>query len=207
MSQPAVGNRQLATRGGSHSRLPTACFLPPRASSSGFTFLEILIASGMFVLLLGAVLSVFTLFTRQQRIGLTAGALVGEAETFLEVLEREVRTAFGTTFSNPSGASSVRMRNQNGQEVTYRLDASGLRIIRDVGGSAEFVTGDQVDVRELTFSVTTPTVDVGTPPQVPILTGQQGRVTVGTRLCPRGVDDARCLVLQTTLTARQYAPP
>lgn len=178
----------------------------PLPKQRGFTFIEILIASGMLVLLLSAVISVFTLFTRQQRTALTAVALVGEVETFLEVFEREVRTSSGTTFENPSGASSVRMRNQKGQQVTYRLDATGRRIVREVEGQSDFVTADTVHVRDLVFSVTKPTVDVGTPPQVPLLTGEQGRVTVGTRLCPLGVDDARCLIVQTTLTSRQYGP-
>lgn len=176
-------------------------------SEKGFTFLEILIATSAFLLLMGAVVGVFAAFTGQQRSGNETTTLVSEIHNVLETLEREARTGFGNTFATPDGLPSFRFRNQNGQEVTYRHDAAQKRIVRGVaGGVSQALTSRAVQVTALEFRVTAPAVDRGTPPQGPILTGAQGRVTVNARLCPVGDESARCLTVQTTLTSRQYVP-
>lgn len=167
---------------------------------AGFTLIEAVVAVSMFLILLGAIMSVFTTFTRQQRYGITQATLLGEAQNALETLEREVRTGFSNTFSG--GASTLRLTNQNGTPITYARSSDG-RITRQ----GVPVTSLAVDVRSLEFVVRAPGVDPGTPPQVPILTGEQGRVTVRMQVCPRGIPGtSRCLPLQTTLTSRQYAP-
>lgn len=169
----------------------------PPHTSSGFTLIEALVAVSMFLILLGAVMGIFTTFTRQQRSGIAQATLLGEAQSAVEVLEREVRTGFSNTFTG--SGSTFRMRNQNNDCATYALSSD--RITRqDIP-----ITSSAVEVRSLEFTVVRPSVDPGTPPQVPILTGEQGRVTVRMRVCPKGINDNRCLQLQTTLTSRQYA--
>lgn len=175
--------------------------------AEGFTFIEVLVATSAFLLLFGAVSGVFTAFTRQQRAGLGTATLLSEFQNVFETLEREARTGYGNTFATPSGATAFRFKNQNVQEVTYRHDAAGKRIVREVsGGTSQVLTSRAVEVLSLAFLVTAPVVDTGVAPQIPILTGAQGRVTVSTRLCPAGGESPRCLTVQTTLTSRQYVP-
>jgi len=172
---------------------------------NGFTFLETLIAVTIFLILIGAVAGIFTTFTRQQRRGFTQTTLLGGVQNAVEVLEREVRTGFSNTFSG--SGSNFSFKNQNGILISYQL--SGTRITRraippDVTLP---ITSSAVDIRSLEFTVRTPGMDPGIAPQVPMLTGEQGRVTVRMRVCPKSIDDDRqCLQLQTTLTSRQYAP-
>lgn len=175
------------------------------AASDGFTFVEAIISVTIFLLLVSALGGIFTTFTRQQRTGITQATLLGEAQTAVEILEREVRTGFSNTFSG--SGSTFSLRNQNGVLVTYAL--SGSRVTRRVvpPDTTLPITSSAVEVRSLEFIVRTPGVDPGVAPQVPILTGEQGRVTVRMHLCPQGITSAsRCLQLQTTLTSRQYAP-
>jgi len=173
---------------------------------AGFTLIEILVATGAFLLVFGGVMGIFTVFSRQQRAGLATTTLVSEIQNVFETLEREARTGFGDTFSAPQGTAAFRLKNQNGQEVTYRHDAAGGRLVREVAGrSAQALTSPAVDIPALAFLVTAPTVETGVPPQGPLLRGAQGRVTVSARLCPTG-GRAQCLVVQTTLTSRQYVP-
>lgn len=164
---------------------------------SGLTLIEIVIAVGIFTLLVGTVAGVFATFARGQRSGLEQATLLGDAQTFLELLEREVRTGYGNTFSG--SGSTFAFKNQEGLPVTYGLDSTGTRIQRN--GVA--VTSAAFEVRSLDFSVTASGVDPGPPS---LLTGQQGRVTVRVHVCPRGITDDRCLITQATLTSRQYAP-
>lgn len=176
----------------------------------GLTLVEIVVAMGIFVLLIGGGTSLFVLLLRSQRSDLGQTTLLGSTQTFLELLEREVRTGFGNTFrcssSDPINSaltcdgSSFTFTNQENEEVTYTR--SGTAIARN----GDPVSGTGVEVRELTFHALQSGVDQGAAGQVPILTVRQGRVTVRLRACPAGADDERCLAVQTTLTARQYGP-
>ncbi|TSC64568.1 MAG: hypothetical protein G01um1014106_65 [Parcubacteria group bacterium Gr01-1014_106] len=186
-------------------RVPVLCALPPVPASSGFTFIEAIVSVAIFLVLIGTVAGIFSTFSRQQKQGITQATLLGEAQAAIEILEREVRTGFSNTFSGAGAAFSF--RNQNNVLVTYEL-ADGRLMRRAVPpDQATPVTPATVEIRSLEFVTRTPTIDLGAAPQVPILTGEQGRVTVRMRMCPTGIDtDQRCLQVQTTLTSRQYAP-
>lgn len=169
----------------------------PMNGQRGLTLVETVVVLGIFMVLLGAVTSVFMAVTRGQQSAFAQATLLSDTQTFLELLEREVRTGFGNTFSG--SGSTFAFKNQEGLDVTYGLDSQGTRIQRN----GIDITGAALEIRSLDFSVVTPGTDPGPPA---ILTGEQGRVTVRMRACPRGIDDERCLVVQTTLTARQYGP-
>ena len=195
--QQATGDReQCGVEPRMERSVPAPCSLIPDPSSSGFTLIEAGVAVSMFVILLGAIMGIFTTFTRQQRSGIAQATLLGEAQSAVELLEREVRTGFSDTFRS-SGPANFSFVNQEGNPITYQRD--GTRITRQ----GVPITSSVVEVRSLEFVVLAASVDPGVPR---ILTTQQGRVTVRMRICPKGIDDNRCLPLQTTLTSRQYAP-
>lgn len=211
-----IGNWSFRPRGVGHWSLNIGHSRP----QAGYTLIEILTAAGIFVVLLGVVSGIFITFLRGQRSTLAQSALIGDVQTFLELLEREVRTGYGNTFrcaaSDPtsSGLTCVSdtfvFTNQESNEVTYRRNATDRSIEREAGGVGVRLTTPAVEITTLEFTVTQTNVDPGdqtvVPPERPILTGQQGRVTVRIRVCPPGIDDGRCFVTQTTLTSRQYGP-
>ncbi len=194
--------------------IPVIRIRPP---SRGYTFVELVVAVGIFTLLLTGVASIFGTVVRSQRSSLSQTTMVGEVERFFEILEREVRTGYGTSFrcssgppiasSPPCSGPTFYLTNQNTQEMVYSVTAAGdlQRGPREPNqGPPVNVTSPEVQVRDLRFSVTQSSWTGGSSPgEDPILAGNQGRVTVNIRVCPRNVDDERCLVAQTTLTSRQ----
>lgn len=179
----------------------------------GYTFIEALVTTSVFVLLLGTVVGLLTTFGRQHRLGTAKATLVGETQNVLDQLEREVRTGSGSTFWCDSGlpgpaansctGDALFLVNQNGVNIRYVYDMNAKRLWRELVP----VTTPAVEVRQGSFTVTKAGVDPGTPPQAPMLTGQQGRVTVRLQLCPpKEPDERHCLFVQTTLTSRQHAP-
>lgn len=182
--------------------------------SRGFTLIEVVVAVGVFTLLIGTVMGVFVSLARGQRSGFAQTTILGDAETFLELLEREVRTGYGSTFGG--GGSTFTFTNQEGDAVTYS------RVNTAIQRNAVSITSPAVAVSELDFfpvqAARNDNVLIGDPTD-DFLGGfadndqgnRQGRVRVRIRACPRevaGTDtDARCIFVQTTLTSRQYAPP
>lgn len=207
-------------------RSPSFAGQGPHSSSWGFTLIELVVAVGVFSLLIGTVAGVFVSLTRGQRAGLAQTTILGDAETFLELLEREVRTGYGNTFTTPT-ADEFQFQNQDQEQITYCLGnldlgctAGSTQIIRigPTGTDRDQLTSRSVDIRFLEYAAVPATPnDNGTAGDATddFLGGftdgdprnRQGRVTVRIRACPRGVtDDARCIFVQTTLTSRQYAP-
>jgi type II secretory pathway pseudopilin PulG len=194
-------------------------------SGAGFTLIELVVATGVFALLIGTVAGVFVSLTRHQRSGLAQTTILGDAETFLELLEREVRTGYGNTFTVPT-IDSFQFKNQDQEQITYCLGnldlgctAGSTQIIRIGPTGTERLTSPAVDVRLLEYTAVLATRnDNGTADDLTDdflggftpesdLQNLQGRVTVRIRACPRGVtNDAQCIFVQTTLTSRQYGP-
>lgn len=193
--------------------------LSTRDSQRGFTFVEIVVAVTIFVILLGTLAGIFTRFTFNQRARLRLNAVLGDMQTFLETLEREVRTGFGNTFTAPS-ASRFEFTNQNGVFVVYERVVDAQTGFGRIERNQQRITAPSVDIRELAFGpVETPDVDTGDPanPNDDLLVGRQGRVTVRLQVCRSLTPEElqlpqteqlrrRCLRLQTTLTSRQMRP-
>lgn len=190
----------------------------------GFTLVELLVVTSLFVVLTGSLGGIYSAFVRQHR-GQRAGiALQQDLQNFFEVLDREVRTGFGTTFGVRAGGTRFILKNQSTVCVKYGLGlgANAGRLIRATSSAAgcipasvllasgEPLTSRSTELRLLSFGFEqAPAVDDnGTPdPADDLLTGQQGRVTVSLRACPRGRPDAECLDVQTTMTSRQHGAP
>lgn len=186
------------------------------AAPDGFTLVESLIAVSIFVILLGGLGGVYTTFSRTHRELRAQQRLQQDLQSFFEVLDREVRTGFGTTFAG--GGTTFSLQNQNLQCVTYTLDQGRLYRAADTGagctvpGTPQPLTSRSTEILRLAFSaIKTPGVDNnGTLADTgdDLLKGQQGRVTVSLKACPKSrSSDTECIVIQTTITSRQYGPP
>lgn len=184
--------------------------------ASGFTLIELLIASALFVVLIGTLGGTYITFIRQHRSELQRQALQQDLNTFFEVLDREVRTAYGSTFRVTSSGRELSLRNQNLECVKYGLGsgAQSTRLLRVASsrtgcdptalnlGNGSPVTSPNTELRRLFFTGLRTTTVSG-----PLLTGSQGRLSVSVRGCPKNRPDAECVDVQTTMTSRQYAPP
>lgn len=185
----------------------------------GYTLVEVIVAVGLFALLVTGLANIFGTVVRGQKSSLGQTTLIGDVQRFFEVLEREVRTAYGSEFRCASGdpiisdvrceGSTLVLTNQHSEAIEYALTGTGA-IQRDGGsGGSMVLTSPAVEVTNLTFSVIQSglgSAATGTEPA--LLGGRQGQVTVRLRVCPRGVNDKRCFAAQTTLTSRQqgFAP-
>lgn len=174
----------------------------------GFTLVELVIAAAIFTVLLGTLGGVFSAFVNAQRLRLRQNTVLGEMQTFLETLEREIRTAYGDTFS--STRTSLSFTNQNLVDVTYALNPNRPAITRTQidPPTEDDVTSPAVEVRRLEFGpVITSGVEASPPAgSIPLLVGRQGRATVRLRVCPPGAPDVHCVDAQATLTSRQDLP-
>lgn len=202
-------------------RFPHLISVPP---SAGFTLMEMVIVSGLFIALLGILGGIFTQFTQNYRRQMRRLEIQQDVMNFVETMDREVRTGFGATFADSASGTVFFLKNQNTDCVKYGpgSGANAGRLVRAWGGpgcmeaTVDLATGDpltsrRTDVRDLTFSyVKVPTVDYGAAgAEDDLLTGEQGRVTLHMRVCPKDAPDTECLKIQTTMTSRQMAvlPP
>lgn len=96
----------------------------------GFTLVEVIVAAGIFFILLMVITGVYTRFTFIQRREIGEQLLQEEVRFSLELVEREIRNGWGSTFNvvgpAPRPESQLLFRNQNGQCVSYRLQDSAL---------------------------------------------------------------------------------
>lgn len=189
----------------------------------GFTLIEMVVVCALFIAILGILGGIFTQFTQNHRRQMRRLEVQQEVMNFLETMDREVRTGFGTTFADAVSGTVLYLKNQNTDCVKYGLGsgANAGRILRAQGGagcteasvelaSGERVTSRRTDVRRLSFAyVKKPAVDDnGTPVTTDdLLTGEQGRVTVSMRVCPKDAPNTECLDIETTITSRQMTAP
>ncbi len=178
---------------------------------TGFTLIELITATGLFIIILLIVSSLFGRYMYTQRRDIAEQKLLEEVRLALELFNRETRTAYGSTYAlADSSGQSLTYRNQNRVCVHYRLLNSRLeRAESDLAGtdcptsnfaSAAYspLTSSDIAITDLRFDVTS---------SVPNGTGldRQGFVTL--ILSARVGDFAgTTLTTQSTVTSRQLAP-
>lgn len=158
---PARGGTAAAARGG--------------LLLTGFTVIELIVALGIFsvVILLGV--GGFVRALRAQRQVSAFSSTNSNMSLVLEQMAREIRTganfcANGTICGSPSVLSFI---NAKGDTVTYCFD--GEAVERFIGngscGSGQKLTAANVSVQYLTFIISGNQNNDGRPPLVTILTG------------------------------------
>lgn len=96
---------------------------------AGFTLIEIVVALGIFATIIIISLGIFTNFVVNQRAAIEEEELHEDIRLVLELMNREIRTGFGTTFGNiGSDQSTLAFRNEDRNCVLYSL--IGTRITR-----------------------------------------------------------------------------
>ena len=134
--------------------------------NGGFTIVELMVAVGLFVVVVGIASATFVqaLRTQRQVVGLMAAN--DNASLTLEQMAREIRT--GTQFALPgaSGNEGIELKFQNADDVTvhYRLNNSVIE--READGRTFPITGNNVQVSTLAFHLVHNEIDW--PPRITI---------------------------------------
>jgi len=176
--------------------------------NKGFTLVELVTASGIFVILIIIVTALFSRYMYTQRRDIAEQKLLEELRLSLELFNRETRTAYGSTYFLPDGSGqSLLYRNQNKLCVHYRLrDGRLQRAESEVTGTdcreTDFnpsgyanLTGSDITISALRFDITPSTVG-------PDGLDRQGFVTV---IISAGNEDfaGTAITAQSTVTSRQ----
>lgn len=156
----------------------------------GFTIAELIVAMGVFLILLSIATGSFIQILRTQRATVSLLAANANASLAMEQISREIRT--GGVFSLSNG--ELHFTNSKNEPVIYKVNSATEKIERSNDGiTFNEMTADNVKVKSLTF-----VLFAGAP-------GNQypTRITVNMRVGASGVSFSDAVVnLQTTISAR-----
>jgi len=176
-------------------------------NKTGFTLIEVLVSTALFVIIITAAMDIFKLVIESQRSAIATQNVEESLKYFLEVTGKEIRMAKRNNDLCPGLAATdiyktdfnydLSFRNYHDQCVSYALvfdNASGVTrfaITRD--GTTDFITPAKINVDELHFVVR---------PQA--LTAQP-TVTMELVAHALGKDiNKSTMKIQTTLSSRYY---
>ena len=123
----------------------------------GFTLAELIVAVGIFLVVIITVSGIFVRSLQSQQITAALISINDNISLALEQMSREIRT--GTSFcpvSSPCGPSEIVFTNVFSQVIHYRLGFSGQSgmLIREIEGSGgEPITSSDVKIESLRFVI------------------------------------------------------
>lgn len=139
---------------------------------NGLTMIELIVAIGIFSLVVGMVSGILVLSLQNQR-KIIATRNVGDNVRFaMESISREIRT--GQNFSG--GGNSLSFTNAKGGAVIYRLDSGVIEKSSDGGTTYSAVTGVDVTIDYLNFYLMGQVAGDGLQPRVTITMSATSRV-------------------------------
>ncbi len=183
----------------------------PSTRCGGFTLIEIVVAAGIFVVVMVLTMGIYGNFSATQRRDISEQKLLEELRLAFEVFNREARTSYGSTYALTDGTgTSLIFRNQNGVCVLYRLgNENQLERGEGIGTSeckendivsASFtpVTGPDIEFTTLKFLPTPALAEAGK-------LKDQGAITIVAEAKTKNGIVAP-VALQSTTTSRQVTP-
>lgn len=173
-------------------------FPPSSGARGGFTLVELLVALGLFSVVVLLTAGGFVRALRSERQVSAFVSVNSNMSLALEQMAREIRTGVNFCFNGtvcPS-AGVLSFINSKGETVTYCLDGGGS-LERFTGngscGSGNKITADNISVQYLNFIIFGNKNNDGYPPRITILVGAS----------PRNASGASYTVdLQTTVSSR-----
>jgi len=155
---------------------------------NGFTMIELIVAIGIFGLVVGMTVNIFLLALASQRRIIALRNVVDNIRFTTELMSREIRT--GKNFS--SAGSSLLFTNAKGEAVIYRLTSNVIEKSSDGGISYSAVSGTEVIVNYLNFYLMGQVAGDSLEPRITVTIGATGNV---------GKQNAN-LRIQTTISER-----
>lgn len=117
--------------------------------NKGFTLIEVLVASTIFILVIGVTISVYITILKLQRSVVQSVQALDNARLAFEFMSRLIRT--GTAISGPDGtAQSISFIDQKDRNVTFQYD--GSNIVGQIGTNPPFpLISSDITVTRLVF--------------------------------------------------------
>jgi hypothetical protein len=165
-------------------------------NNKGVSLLEIVVALGIFLIVILAVVSFFEISIMNQRGAINAGNIQESMRYAFEAMSKEIRMAVEDELGSCVGAGKIyqvgsnnlKFINQYDECVEYYLENSRIKIKR--GAVEGWVTSENIKADELAFYL-----DEVTQPRVTILANLSIPVKSGI---------SREMILQTTVSSRYY---
>ena len=171
-------------------------------ASKGYTLIELMVAIGVFAIVVGIMSSMLTTSLRGQKKSITAQNMADNVRFAMEMISKEIR--MGKTFSadNNGGACGITicrliftstMPNRYGKTVTFYFNNNLIMFDDDINNlpaAAAITSSQNISVSSLTFDVTN--------------TDNHPRVTVVVQAASVGTksDVATSYDIQTTISPR-----
>ncbi len=158
-------------------------------NESGLTLIELIVAVGIFGLVIGMVFGVFTVTVTGQHRIIALRNVEDNLRFVAESMAREART--GKDFTSDS--VSLSFTNDRNQSVIYRLNNGIVEKSSDGGLTYLPITGPEITVDYLNFSLAGQAANDGLQPRITVAIGAESRVG----------NQKAGLKIQTTISARQ----
>ena len=128
---------------------------------SGFTLIEVLIYSGLLVIISTLVVSFLVQIVNLSETSRRSGEELDNAQKTMDVIEQEVRHALSiytptSVFDNDAGQLSLETTrdlpaDENSTYVDFYLDGGGVFLKRE-GEPTQLITGEKINVTKLRFT-------------------------------------------------------
>lgn len=138
----------------------------------GLTLIELIVAIGIFGLVMTVVFGVFGLALTSQRRIIALKNVEDNTRFAVELMAREIRT--GKNFSG--GIGSLSFVNAKGESIIYRLNNNTVEKSSDGGTSFLPVTGPETTIDYLNFYLAGQAAGDGLQPRVTITVGATSRI-------------------------------
>lgn len=156
--------------------------------NSGLTLIELIVAIGIFGLVVSMGFGVFGLALTSQRRIIALKNVEDNTRFAVELMAREIRT--GKNFS--SGIGLLSFVNAKGESIIYRLNNNAVEKSSDEGNSYLPVTGPETTINYLNFYLAGQAAGDGLQPRVTITIGATSWVN----------NQRANLKIQTTISGR-----
>jgi len=156
--------------------------------NSGLTLIELVVAIGVFGLVISIGFGVFGLALTSQRRIIALKNVEDNARFTIELMTREIRT--GKNFSG--GAGSLSFINAKGESVIYRLSGGAVEKSSDGGVNYLPVTGPETTMNYLNFYLAGQATGDNLQPRITITLGAASQVN----------NQSANLKVQTTISER-----
>lgn len=136
-------------------------------NENGLTMIELIVAAGIFGLVVSMIFGIFILSLQSQRRIIALRNVEDSVRFTIDAMAREIRT--GTNFNG--GGNSISFTNAKGEAIIYRLNSNIIEKSFDGGVNYSPITGTESIVDYLNFYLMGQAASDGLQPRITITIG------------------------------------